>query len=108
MLGAAVFTVRVTVAVGLAWLIVTVLGVKLQLLPTGIAEQDPEVRSKVPLKPLVEAIIKVNVPELPGCGTVTTGFADDTVKSGGAVVCPQPLALIKLKASGEPRPVVRS
>lgn len=44
MLGAAVITVRVTVAAGLAWLIVTVLGEKLQLLPTGIAEQDPEVR----------------------------------------------------------------
>jgi len=82
MLGEAVSTVRVTAAVRSAWLIVTVLGVKLQLLPTGIAEQDPEVRLKVPLKPFVEAMVKVNVPELPGFDTVMTGFADDTVKSG--------------------------
>ena len=88
-------------------MIVSVLGLKLQLLPTGIAEQDPELRSKEPLKPFVEAIVKANVPELPGADTVTTGFADDIVKSGDAVVF-QPLALIRLKASGEPRPVARS
>ena len=106
--GAVVFTVRVTVAVGLAWLIVTLLGVKLQLPPTGIAEQEPDVRSNVPLKPLVEAIVKVNVPELPGGDTVTTGLTDDTVKSGAAEFCAQPLAFTKLNASGEPRPVARS
>jgi len=89
-------------------LIVSVLGLKLQLLPTGIAEQDPELRSKEPLKPFVEAIVKANVPELPGADTVTTGFADDIVKSGDAVVFAQPLALIRLKASVEPRPVARS
>ena len=64
--------------------------------------------SNVPLKPFVDVIVNVNVPELPGAETVTTGFTVDRAKSGAVVAFAQPLALTRLNASGEPSPVARS
>lgn len=55
-LGAEVATVTVAVAVGFVWLMVAVVGLKLQLLPAGIAEQDAALRLNVPLKPFIDGL----------------------------------------------------
>jgi hypothetical protein len=88
-LGAEVATVTVAVAVGFVWLMVAVVGLKLQLqlLPAGIAEQDAALRLNVPLKPFIDVIVNVSVPEFPGADTLTTRIdsRQNEVRSGGGI-----------------------
>jgi hypothetical protein len=101
-------TVTMVVAIGFAGLTVKELGLKLQLLPPGNAEQAAELGVNVPVKPFREVIVRGIVPEVAPLGMFTTELVEDKLKSGAFEGADHPAALTRLKTLTDPRPVVRS
>ena len=82
LLDAVVERLTVMAAEGFTGLSVAELGVKLQVAPDGMAEQEAALRVNVPLKPFVAVIASAKVPEPPGAVTLTTGLDEVIRKSG--------------------------